>query len=110
MLNEFRNEPFTDFTQEANAQAMRDALAQVRSELGREYPLVIGGERISTEDFLPYSVENAQKLTDFYTELVEKMICEQPENWLWTHRRWKHQPKEMDILSAKLQVHADFRR
>ena len=50
MLNEFRNEPFTDFTQEANAQAMRDALAQVRSELGREYPLVIGGERIFTDD------------------------------------------------------------
>ncbi len=59
---------------------------------------------IPIQDFLPYSVENAQKLTDFYTEQVEKMICEQPEIWLWTHRRWKHSPKGTDILSAKLKV------
>lgn len=52
MPTEFRNEPFTDFSREENAQAMRDALAKVKSELGREYPLVIGGERITTESKL----------------------------------------------------------
>src|SRR5574338_166227 len=52
MPTEFRNEPFTDFSKEENAQAMRDAIAKVQSELGREYPLVIGGERIKTGDFL----------------------------------------------------------
>src|SRR5258705_3281970 len=45
----FRNEPFVDFSKEENAQAMRAALAKVKSELGREYPLVIGGERITTD-------------------------------------------------------------
>jgi 1-pyrroline-5-carboxylate dehydrogenase len=49
---EFRNEPFTDFSKEENARAMREALAQVRSELGRDYPLVVGGERIETGDLL----------------------------------------------------------
>ena len=49
MPTEFRNEPFTDFSKEENAQAMRAALEKVKSELGREYPLVIGGERIETE-------------------------------------------------------------
>ena len=49
MPTEFRNEPFTDFSKDENAQAMRAALAKVKSELGREYPLVIGGERIKTE-------------------------------------------------------------
>ena len=49
MPTEFRNEPFTDFSKEENAQAMRAALAKVKSELGREYPLVIGGERIATD-------------------------------------------------------------
>src|SRR6476659_186789 len=49
MPTEFRNEPFTDFSKEENAQAMRAALAKVKSELGREYPLVIGGERITTD-------------------------------------------------------------
>ena len=45
---EFRNEPLTDFGREENARAMREALMRVKSELGREYPLVIGGERVKT--------------------------------------------------------------
>ncbi|HLL69980.1 MAG TPA: L-glutamate gamma-semialdehyde dehydrogenase [Pyrinomonadaceae bacterium] len=48
MHGEFRNEAFTDFGKEENAQAMRAAIEKVRGELGREYPLVIGGERIKT--------------------------------------------------------------
>src|SRR5215831_19717201 len=48
MPTEFSNEPLTDFSKEENAQAMRVALEKVKSELGREYPLVIGGERIKT--------------------------------------------------------------
>jgi 1-pyrroline-5-carboxylate dehydrogenase len=48
MATEFKNEPFTDFSKEENANAMRAALKKVQSELGREYPLVIGGERIET--------------------------------------------------------------
>ena len=49
MPTEFRNEPFTDFSKEENAEAMRAALAKVKGELGREYPLVIGGDRITTD-------------------------------------------------------------
>ncbi|MUG21217.1 L-glutamate gamma-semialdehyde dehydrogenase [Paenibacillus macerans] len=46
----FRNEPFTDFSQEPGKRAMQEAIAKVKSELGREYPLRIGGELIFTED------------------------------------------------------------
>src|SRR5689334_4405415 len=46
-LDEFRNEPFTDFSKEENAAAMRDAIEKVRGELGREYPIIINGEKIS---------------------------------------------------------------
>jgi 1-pyrroline-5-carboxylate dehydrogenase len=51
-LSEFRNEPYTDFSQPAKRQAMEAALRKVRSELGREYPLRIGKELISTGDQL----------------------------------------------------------
>lgn len=44
-LAPFANEPYTDFTQPANAEAMRAALKQVRSEFGREYDLLIAGDR-----------------------------------------------------------------
>ncbi|MFM9905384.1 MAG: L-glutamate gamma-semialdehyde dehydrogenase [Pyrinomonadaceae bacterium] len=46
-LDEFRNEPFTDYTKPENAEAMRAAIEKVRGELGREYPIVIGGEKIT---------------------------------------------------------------
>ncbi len=51
-LTAFRNEPYTDFSQPANRQAMEKALATVRAELGREYRLRIGGEWIATNDLL----------------------------------------------------------
>jgi len=44
----FVNEPFVDFQTSENAHKMREALALVTSQLGREYPLVIGGERVET--------------------------------------------------------------
>jgi len=52
MVPPFRNEPFTDFSQDANRQAMSEALAKVESEFGREYPLIIGGTPQTTGDLL----------------------------------------------------------
>jgi 1-pyrroline-5-carboxylate dehydrogenase len=46
ILDEFRNEPFTDYTQPENAEAMKKAIAEVQSELGKEYPVIINGEKI----------------------------------------------------------------
>src|ERR1700733_6468593 len=46
----FVNEPLTDFTQPENARQMRAAIEKVRAQLGREYDLIIGGERIKTAD------------------------------------------------------------
>lgn len=30
-------------------------------------------------------------ITDRFYQLLEESICEAPENWVWSHRRWKHQ-------------------
>ncbi|MDR6225778.1 L-glutamate gamma-semialdehyde dehydrogenase [Desmospora profundinema] len=45
----FRNEPFTDFSQEGNRTAFEKALKKVESQLGQEYPLIIGGEEVRTD-------------------------------------------------------------
>src|SRR5438477_8259786 len=45
----FKNEPFTDFKDPENAREMRAALDLVGGQLGREYDLVIGGDRSRTE-------------------------------------------------------------
>jgi 1-pyrroline-5-carboxylate dehydrogenase len=46
-------EPFTDFTDAFARDAYHLALAQVADQLGREWPLVIGGRAIRTERTLP---------------------------------------------------------
>ncbi|MFC3802499.1 L-glutamate gamma-semialdehyde dehydrogenase [Cohnella sp. GCM10012308] len=49
MRTEFKNEAFTDFKAEPANLAYDAALGQAEAELGRSYPLVIGGARIDTE-------------------------------------------------------------
>ena len=44
-MTAFVNEAYTDFSLPENAATMRNALAKVRSELGREYDLLVAGER-----------------------------------------------------------------
>ena len=43
-MREFKNEPVTNFKDPANAKAMQEALDKVKSQLGRTYPLIIGGK------------------------------------------------------------------
>jgi len=49
---EFSNEPFTDFSAPENRRAMEEALAKVKGELGREYPMWIAGEKVTTAEKL----------------------------------------------------------
>ena len=46
----FVNEAFYDFRLEDNARKMRAAIERVRQQLGREYDLIIGGQRVKTAD------------------------------------------------------------
>ncbi len=50
MVQIYKHEPFTDFSQESNQQAYLKGIETVKSYLGKEYDLVIGGEHIATED------------------------------------------------------------
>ena len=47
-MGEFKNEPFIDFKQPENARAMQQALTRIGDQLGHEYELIIGGERLRT--------------------------------------------------------------
>ena len=45
LLTAFVNEPMIDWSNPENVRKMQAAIEKVRSELGREYDLVIGGRR-----------------------------------------------------------------
>ena len=51
-IKTFKNEPLTDFSKPANRKAMEKALTKVRSAFSREYPIVIGGQEIWSEEKL----------------------------------------------------------
>jgi Kdo2-lipid IVA lauroyltransferase/acyltransferase len=36
------------------------------------------------------SQTNSEDITRQYVAFMERQLREQPENWLWSHRRWKH--------------------
>lgn len=48
----YKHEPFKDFTKKENEQALLEGFKTIEGYLGQDYPLIIGGERIMTEDKL----------------------------------------------------------
>lgn len=49
MTTPYKHEPFTNFQDQNNVEAFKKALATVSEYLGKDYPLVINGERVETE-------------------------------------------------------------
>lgn len=50
MVCSYKHEPFTNFTIKENEDAFKEVLEKIETNLGRDYPLIIGGERILTEE------------------------------------------------------------
>ncbi|MBL5793364.1 1-pyrroline-5-carboxylate dehydrogenase [Heyndrickxia sporothermodurans] len=97
----YKHEPFTDFSKPENQQAFQEGLKLVESYLGQDYPLVIGGERITTEDKI-VSINPADKsevigrVSKANKELAEKAMTTAYE----TFQTWKKVKPEVraDIL------------
>jgi 1-pyrroline-5-carboxylate dehydrogenase len=95
-LPEFRNEPLSDFKSNPEQfRQMKTAIEQVRVELGREYPMVIGGERIETkEKFHSTNPANRNERVGTFAkgtrELAEQAIRKSDE----TFPRWSRIPAE----------------
>ena len=49
-ISEFTNEPFIDFSKPENRKRMEDALKKVKSEFGHEYPMWLGGQKVTTPE------------------------------------------------------------
>lgn len=95
MLEDFRPEPFTNFKDETNKAEFEAALKKVEAELGKEYPLVIGGEHITTDKKIT-SVNPSQ--TDQVVGIVSKASQEIAEKAIQTAHKtfdeWKRVPAE----------------
>jgi len=102
-LKPFKNEPLTDFSSPAGKKAMERALESVRAALGREYPLVIGGEEIHTQDKLKSTnpsrpAETVGLFSKATPELANKAI----ETAVAAFESWKFvDPKKRSDLLVK---------
>jgi 1-pyrroline-5-carboxylate dehydrogenase len=93
MTTEFKNEPFTDFSTEANAAAMRAALEKVKGELGREYSLVIGGERLQGSGTLTsYNPARKTEVVGVFQKATKEQANQAVETAHATFKTWKTTP------------------
>jgi 1-pyrroline-5-carboxylate dehydrogenase len=89
-LRPYTHEPLTNFKDEQNRKAFLESLLYVESQLGKEYPLVIGGEKITTDNKI-VSINPANKEEVIGTvsvasqELAEKAM----QAALATFETWK---------------------
>jgi 1-pyrroline-5-carboxylate dehydrogenase len=93
MQKDFSNEPFTDFSREENARAMSEAIEKVKNELGREYPLVIGGERIRTEEkHESYNPAKKTEVVGRFQKATADLARRAVETASETFKTWRYTP------------------
>lgn len=94
-LPEFRNEPLTDFTTPENQSAMNLALAKVSAEVGREHPIVIGGERITgLKTFESLNPAKKEQVVGTFQEGHAEHAERAVETAWNAFESWKRQPVE----------------
>jgi 1-pyrroline-5-carboxylate dehydrogenase len=93
-LDEFVNEPFTDFSAPENAAAIRAAIEQVRGELGREYPLIVNGERIETaQKFSSINPAEKSQVVGVFSDAdadAENLTAKAIESATMAFKLWQH--------------------
>ncbi len=89
----FKNEPFTDFSKPANKKAMQKALTKVRAELGREHPIVIGGEKIMMpEKLFSYNPSKPSEVVGIFQKANVDLANRAVEAAAAAFESWKNVP------------------
>ncbi|HCV43287.1 MAG TPA: L-glutamate gamma-semialdehyde dehydrogenase, partial [Bacteroidetes bacterium] len=112
-IPKFKNEPLTDFTKSANRKKQEAAIADVRAELGKEYPIVIGGERINTQNkFNSYNPSKATEVVGVFQKGDADLANKAMKVAVAKFEEWKHVPakKRADYLfkAAKIMRQRKF--
>jgi 1-pyrroline-5-carboxylate dehydrogenase len=91
----FINEPFYDFQHEENARKMRAAIERVRGQLGREYDLIIGGQRIKTADKIKsLNPSRPSQVVGIHQKAGKEHVEPAMAAALKAFESWKHTPVE----------------
>jgi KDO2-lipid IV(A) lauroyltransferase len=61
--------------------------------IGPGFRYEVGCDKVIEPEEWTGTADDARLLTQRYTSALETIIRRDPEQYLWLHRRWKHQPK-----------------
>ncbi|WP_035044764.1 L-glutamate gamma-semialdehyde dehydrogenase [Anoxybacillus flavithermus] len=87
---EYKHEPFTNFACQQETDAFRQALAHVEGQLGKEYPLIIGGKRIVTEEkVVSINPANKQQVVGVVSKATKALADEAMAAALSAFETWK---------------------
>lgn len=101
MVQPYKHEPFTDFSTEANRQAYLKALKTVEGYLGQNYDLVIGGEKITTEDkIVSYNPANKEEVIGRVSKASQELAEKAMQAAVEAFKTWKKTKPEVraDVL------------
>jgi len=94
-LPPFRNEPYTDFSRPENRRAMQEALAAVRAQFGREYELILAGERLrSPEKLLSRNPSAPDEIVGVHQRATPEQAREAVERAFRYFPVWSRTPAE----------------
>jgi KDO2-lipid IV(A) lauroyltransferase len=61
--------------------------------IGPGFRYEVGCEEILEPAELTGTADDVRLLTQRFTSAIERIVRRDPEQYLWLHRRWKHQPR-----------------
>ena len=87
----FKNEALTDFTIKKNRKAFKEALEKVTQRFDKEYPLLIGGEKIITEEKLySYNPSNTEEKVGTFQRATKELAIKAIEIANEKFKEWKN--------------------
>src|SRR3954469_15332762 len=101
MIQPYKHEPLIDFTVEENRVAYLQGLKTVESYLGKDYDLVIGGERITTEDkIISYNPANKEEVIGRVSKANQELAEKAMQAAVEAFKTWKKTKPEVraDVL------------
>src|SRR5579885_3141389 len=86
----FKNEPLTDFSKAENRQAQQEALGLVRQEMGQTHPLLIGGQRMNSEEtFASVNPANPSEVIGYFASATLEQVNEAVRAAEEAFKSWK---------------------
>ncbi|PUB15798.1 L-glutamate gamma-semialdehyde dehydrogenase [Paenisporosarcina sp. OV554] len=97
----YKHEAFTDFSKEENKIAIQDGYETVAGYMGQDFPLIIGGERITTEEkIVSYNPSNKTEVVGSVSKTSHELAAKAMDIADATFSTWKKVKPEIraDVL------------